>query len=304
MTELKKEFALSFADLCMLASNLVILMNRDSVQFLTRGVTAQDISDFEAMGNDFEIFPPDEYYSALVSAEVEAKETARTNCTNNIRLISGFFEQMWGIADYRYKQLNIKSFHNRADSNFLTTARNVVAVATEYLADLSPIGLTQGMIDALETEAQTFEDKMNNINTQKALRDSKTQERTLNGNDLYNYCKKYSTIGKLIWENLDEAKYNDYVIYKTEEKGLGKVRDLAYDIPTTTASWDSLQFAVDYQLQYKPAQIGAEWEVVYEGVDTSTVFAPGVDAFTLRCRGHNSEGYGDWSDELNVIIPV
>lgn len=303
MKEETKEFAMSFSDLCMLASNLVVYMTRDATEFAARGVTALDITDFETLGNAFEVFPPDEYYSAQVTAEVEAKDTARDDCTDKIQLISGFFEQQWGTADYRYKQLNIKNFHNMSDSKFLTTARNVVSVAEEYLADLTSIGLTQADIDALETEAQTMEDKMNDIITKKALRDSKTQERTQNGNELYSYCKKYSTIGKLIWENVDEAKYNDYIIYHKTPEGLGKVKNLEYDIPTTTASWDALQFADDYQLQFKPQPAGAEWEIAYEGTDTSTIFDPGLSAFTLRCRGHNAEGYGDWSDELNVIIP-
>jgi len=286
----RKDYTMSNDELCMLASNLVVYMNRDAVEFLARSVTGLDITDFQNLGNAFEVFPPDEYYSAQVTAEVEAKDTARDNCTLKIQLISGYFEQQWGIGDYRYKQLNIKNFHNAADSKFLTTCRNVVSVAEEYLADLTPIGLTQLEIDALETEAQTMEDKMNAIITKKALRDSKTQERTQNGNELYAYCRQYSTIGKLIWENVDEAKYNDYIIYHKAPDLPGKVLNLAYDVPTNTLSWDAAPKADDYQAEYKSTTPGFEWAVCYEGSDLSCVHNPGSGSWNYRCRGHNDTG--------------
>ena len=51
---------MSVADLCVLASNFVVFMNRDVAQFAARGVNAAAITAFERMGNAFEILPTDE----------------------------------------------------------------------------------------------------------------------------------------------------------------------------------------------------------------------------------------------------
>ena len=266
MKVVEREYNMSNADLAMLASNFVVFMNRDSANFAVRGVDAAAITAFEALGNAFEVFPPDEYYQAAISGEVDLKLIARLNATDMIQSISGYFEQQWGLADFHYKQLRIKGFHIMTDNNFLVTCRNVVSVATEYLASLTAIGLTQSDIDALEAEAQTFEDKLNSIAQKKAERDDKAQERSEKGNQLYYFVKQYSTIGKLIWENVDEAKYNDYLIYRTSHPGLSKPQNLAATFDPlnpspVTLTWDLVANATSYDVYFNIAETGAPSEI-------------------------------------------
>jgi hypothetical protein len=64
MKAVERDYNISNAELCMMASNFVVFMNRDSTEFAARGVDALAITAFEALGNAFEVFPPDEYYSA------------------------------------------------------------------------------------------------------------------------------------------------------------------------------------------------------------------------------------------------
>lgn len=64
MKELVKEFDISFDELMFKIGDVVTLMNRDSSEFASIGVSSTDISDFEAQGNQFEAFPPDFYYQA------------------------------------------------------------------------------------------------------------------------------------------------------------------------------------------------------------------------------------------------
>ena len=84
----------------------------------------------------------------------------------------------------------------------------------------------------------------------------------------------------------------------------GKVQNMAWDLPTKTVSWDAAAHADSYQLERKFSS-DPDWLVVYEGADTSVVNDP-VTAGTwlYRCRAQNAEGYGSWSDELIVLMPV
>jgi len=295
-----RKYNMSDADLAMLASNMLVFMNRDSTEFASRTVDAADITAFQAMGNAFEVFPPDVYYRAALSGAVEAKDKARGKCIKLVQTISGYFEQEWGNSNWRYKQLNIKNMANKTDSAFLLMCRNVAEVAEENLSALTQLGMAQGEIDGLTSESQNMEDSLNAIISKKSLRDKKAEERAMKGNELYSYCTKYSRIGKLIWENVDEAKRDDYIIYKTSHGGLGKVQGLAYDAASNTASWDALQYSIEYQLEYKQKTGEADWATAYEGAETSAEHDPGAGIWLYRCRGKDEEGSGDWSSELEV----
>jgi hypothetical protein len=246
----------SNADLMQLASNYVTFMTRDTTEFAVRGVTAIDITDFQALGNAFEVFPADAVYQADVTIEVNAKNAARDAAMISIQLIEGFFEQQWGATSPQYKKLRVKGLSRASDNLFLSIARGVVTQSDQNLATLTLIGMTQAMIDALTADAQTMEDKMNSVVDKESIRESKTVERVDDGNELYSFVQKYSKIGKAIWENVDEVKYKDYVINPTIQSALGKVQNLAgvfipasgAEVDTIDLSWDAVAGASGYQL--------------------------------------------------------
>ncbi len=302
MEPLTRKYTMSNAALAQLVSDFIVFMSRDATEFAARGVDGGSITAFEALGNAFEVFPTDEEYLGLVMIEVDAKDALRETCTAHVQLISGYFEQQWGLKSGQYKRLGISSLLNLKDKNFLLRCREVVRIATEYLTDLTAAGLTQTMIDNLEADAQSFEDKLNAIADKSALRDEKTQERTEKGNELYSYIKEYATIGKLIWENVSEAKYNDYVIYRRKPGVPGKVDNFAYDVPTMTAYWDTEPLAQTYKLEYKQNVSDGVWEDAFSGPTTSTVYNPGEGNWVFRVRAENVKGPGEWSDELEVEI--
>lgn len=313
MNPTKKEYTLSNPELMFLAGDFVVFMNRDTTEFAVRGVDAIAITAFEALGNAFEVFPPDEYYSALVTAEVEAKNLYRASSYAMVQKISGFFEQQWGLGSWQYKQLGIKSMSISSDDKYKSACRNVVAVATDQLANLTAIGLTQADIDTLDADAQSMEDEGHEIKEKMALRDSKTQERTLKGNELYSFVKQYSTIGKLIWENVDEAKYNDYIIYKTSYSGLSKPQNLAaaYDPlnpPNISLTWDLVAEATSYDVYYDIAETGApsgSYQLL-NNFATAPALLPAIfekrNYFKIKAK--NDTDVSPYSDEAYVDVPA
>ncbi len=304
MSKVDREYNMSSVELMMFASNLVGFMTRDAAEFALRGVDAAAITALQTLGNEFEEFPRDEEYLGLVTIEVEAKNGLRELILDQVQNVSGRVEQKWGLKSGQYKRLALRNFSKDSDPAFLNKARTVVRIATEYLADLSSEGLTQAMIDTLEADAQSFEDKMNSIADGKALREEKTQERTELGNGLYSYVTEYCNVGKLIWENIDEARRNDYVIYKKPTPKPDKVLNLTLDIPTNTFSWSEAAKAETYQLQFKNRfEIGDYWTEAYDGAATEAVYTPPSGEWYFRCRGHNSHGYGIPSDQLLVTQP-
>ncbi len=50
------------SELMFIVGDFVTFMNRDSAEFAARGVDAAAITVYEALGNDFEVFPSDEEF--------------------------------------------------------------------------------------------------------------------------------------------------------------------------------------------------------------------------------------------------
>ena len=301
--ESTRTYTLSDAELAMFTSNLVVFMNRDSVEFDAKGIDAAAITALEALGNAFEVFPNDAYYRADVALAVDRKNAHRDSLENKIRAIVGCAKIKWGDSSPYVKRFDVGKMTREDDKRFLTTARQTVIVASSYLAALTDQGLTQAMIDSLGSEAQSMEDEMNNIAEKEAVRDIKTQERVDNGNELYGFVVRYCEIGKIIWQDIDEAKYNDYVIYKTEGGLPGKVLNLGYDYGTGIVSWDVPQSPdpIDkYELERSTD--GDNWTVVYEGAENEALVPLLSGANYFRCRAHNKNGWGSWSDTLEVNV--
>ncbi len=313
MMAIKRNNTLSNSELCQIVSNMVTFMNRDSVEFAGRGVDAAEISAYEALGNAFEVFPSDDEYKGLITIEVEEKAIVYETVFNHIQLISGFLEQKWGIRSGQYKRLGITNLKNLRETEFLFRSRAVARIATEYLSDLTVEGLTQTMIDTLETDAQLFEDKMNSVAYAKAIRDTKANERTIKSNELYTYVVKYATIGKLIWENVDEAKYNDYIIRKTVHSGLFKPQNLAinYD-PLNPAvlilSWDSVIDATSYDIYVNLAATGApsgSFNLLNNFISSPAllpVFFEKRNYFKIKAK--NDNGTSPYSEEIYYDVPA
>ncbi len=298
-----RTYNFSDAELCMLVSDMVIRMTRDSAQFLTRGVTAANITTFETLGNAFEVFPPDDVYLGEIKELTDEKDELRANCTVLIQNISGYYDQKWGIGSGKYTTLSIDNLQTKGDDSFLVACRNVVSRATADLSALTSIGLTQLMIDDLEDEAQLFEDKRNALTTAREFREQQTYLRIQKGNELYELLTKYSKIGKLIWENTDPIKYDEYILYRKTTTLPSKVQNLQYDAFNTKLKWDNAANTDNYELEMKQVGPSFTYLVIYFGPSNEFIYTPASGAWLFRCRGKNSDGSGTWSEELSVVQP-
>lgn len=301
MAKPKKKFSLSYDELSLFASNLVVTLNRDVADLTPRGLDQLTIDAFAVIENAFEVLLPDEYYLGQLMTAVDAKDALRATVTQDIQLVSGFFEQKWGVSSGEYRSLRIKNLQNKGDDSFIRISRTVVEVATENLATLTPLGLTQAIIDTLESDAQLFEDALNDVVDKKNTRDLKAVERVNKANELYNYVSEYCKIGKLVYEHSDPAKFDDYLIYPKSVHLPLKVDGMLWTNSTATVSWNNQQNIIEFQLQFAPDMPEPIFSTIYEGLDTSFMYNPGgPDNYLFRCRSRNSDGWGPWSDILVV----
>ncbi|MCX6154618.1 MAG: hypothetical protein NT007_10695 [Candidatus Kapabacteria bacterium] len=222
-----------------------------------------------------------------------------------------YFKIKWGANSSQVRKFDAGDMTKQDDKRFLTTCRFGVGIAREYLTDLTSVGLTDDMIDDLEDTAQLMEDAMNDIATAQETRDIKTVERIEKGNEIYALVSRYCEIGKYIWEDVNEAKYNDYVIYGGT--GLGKPQNVTANwvLPETvvTLNWDEVTGASSYEIYTCAVNFGLPSDSY-----TLLMEAPGPQGVAFvadkrnyyKIRAKNSSAISDYSDEAwtEVVINV
>ena len=296
MNDSVRDYSMTDAELMMYASNLVTFITRDSVQFEDYGVDAAAITAFETLGNQFEVFPPDLYYQADLSVATQTKDNSRSTLILETRKITNRALMKWGENSPEYKKFGVKGISNMTDKQLLATSRLVVHTAGEYLSALASDGLTQAMIDDYEDVTEQFEVDLNAVSTAIAVRDKKREERVTLGNRLYSYVTKYCTFGKTIWDKVDAAYYDDYIIYTEKSPGsLTAPENLQYDQITGRISWQSVLNATSYKVEISFE--AGEFEEVYADVETETYYIPpsSPSNFIIHAMARNSGGLGPFS---------
>jgi hypothetical protein len=310
---LQREYNLTDSELALYASDLVTFMTRDATEFAARGVNAGAITALGDKEDEFEAFPTDSEYKGLVIIATEDKDADRLQLFVDIRNITDRALIKWGENSGRYKRFDVKDLTKFSDKDLLFAARRVVRIGTIYLVDLTPEGLTQLMLTNLTALAQSFEDNLNNLRDAIAVRDEKTEERIILGNELYALVSKYCEIGKVIWKDTSEAKYNDYVIYKTVQSGLSKPQNVvaAYDPlnpPDITLSWDAVTDATSYDVYYNIANTGSpsgNFSLLNNYTSSPAMIPAIIDKRNyFKIKAKNDTDTSVYSDEAFVDVPV
>ncbi|MDT3741255.1 MAG: fibronectin type III domain-containing protein [Candidatus Kapabacteria bacterium] len=307
-TELRRNYRMTDAELCMFASNLCNFLTRDMTDFAPIGLTAPKVTSFKALGDAFEVLSPDGSIIGDVMITTEDKKSVREQLLATIRAMALRVEQKWGTNSGKYRRLDLRTPSNLTDDVLLVTARTIHSKITEYLPDLADLGLTQLMLDDFEALNEQFELAKNAQSDAIALRDEKKDERINKGNELYKLLSFYCNYGKLIYEKTSPAKYNDYLIYDSFNAGtLTAPENLTVDVSTMIFSWDEVENATSYQLE--TSIVGAEWEEIYSGEENFVNYVPPVEGLRqYRVRARNSNGYGPSSVVMHynyvAILPA
>ena len=301
--EARRNYSMTDAELALFSSNLVQKMTRDQAEFALKGILLLDIQAFETLENTFEIFPDDVYYQQIVVQSQQEKNGLRESLEMKIREIIGVARVKWGRSSPQVRRFGQSDMTKLDDGLFLRRARLTKTVAEDFLADLSSYGLTQAQIDAMSAETQDFEDALNDVDKKKYERDYKTQERIDLGNEVYAKVAEYCEIGKIIWQDVDESRYSDYIIYPELPNLPGKITGLVYNIPTGALTWNADEKAVNYEVAFAPDIPEPIFINIYEGPATSYTYDPGgPDNYLFQVRGINAMNEkGPWSDILTVV---
>lgn len=210
----QRKYQMEDADLIQRADELVNSMIRDAEDFLTRKVDRSRRDELVTARNTFSDFPTDEELLGELNKASEDKDGLRDKLESAIRTIRGMADTQFGGKGF-YKSFGFDDLSRKTDNGLIRMARRVVRIATRFKDELGNQGLKDTHLTGLTELAAKFDDGVDAVEQAVEERDINTQQRVLLGNALYDKMIEFADIGKSLYEDTDEAKYNDYVITDT-----------------------------------------------------------------------------------------
>ena len=208
-------FNFSYGVLKQLADNSLALIDRDIVEFTDRGFNAAKRTAFATAITNFDNHPSDEQLLGIKVETTATKDAKRSSLEKQMRTMFLAAKNVFGENTGKYREFGEPNISLQTDSDLARNAKMMATTATKYLTNLSSEGITAAKIALLTTTRNEFDIAIDEQTKAINNRDNSTETRTLLANDLYALLVKYSDIGKDIWIETSEAKYNDYIIYNT-----------------------------------------------------------------------------------------
>ncbi len=210
-----REYKFSDAELKNVSDNVLNSVQRDKVQFALRGITDEKLSQVQTLVSNFANMPTDvEFIGAVASATLN-KDTIAENLRVKLRSVRTMAQNVHGSRSPLYRSFGFEGMDGMSDDQLYLHGKRVIREATAQLTQLTPEGLTAAMITAIQTLLTNFENAIHAKQQAEKARDIQPQLRLDAGNALYNAITRLCNTGKDIWASVNEAYYNDYVIYTT-----------------------------------------------------------------------------------------
>ena len=190
---------------------LVLNLTRDAAAFAARGETPATITGLQEMIDDFDAFPTDEELEGVINSKTIVKDNLAKTLRMQMRIIRGIADATYN-GEGLYNCFGFEGMDKMDDAHLHRLAQRVVRVSTTLFDALSAKGLNNDMIIAVGKTDSSFDDAMDSIREAEENRDIATQQRRMLGNTLYAEYSRLMNIGKSIFQDTDEARYNDYVM--------------------------------------------------------------------------------------------
>ena len=210
-----REFKLADAYLKQKADEFINLLDRDIIEFTDRGYNPTKKTEFTNARDAVDNFPSDEQLEAIKIELTAQKDAARNALAKTMRTILNMAQNVFGLASAKYKEFGASDLARQSDAELVRNARIMTVTADKYLTELTFEGLTADKITTLSNQRDILDIAIDAQAKGISDRDVATEDRVEILNILYRLVMKYAGIGQDIFYEIDEAKYNDYVIYDT-----------------------------------------------------------------------------------------
>ncbi len=213
--EVTVKFNIALSLLYTFAMAKVGFMMRDLVEFIKYGVTEEKLNALKALLSDFASIPTDEELRGAQVVATQGKDEAGVQLRDSVSEIMQRVENKFGTASGNYRKFGASGVSDLDGGKLSYAAKRVRRVAESMLPELESEGLTIEILGELDMRLEAYEQALGIQEDAIADRDIATENRVEKANEIYSLLVKYCNTGKQIWEDTNEAKYNDYIISDT-----------------------------------------------------------------------------------------
>lgn len=197
------------------ADEFVRLLDRDQVEFAERGYDAAAKTAFTDAIEVINTITSDETWEAEKMILTEKKVAARSALEKSARTIFNMAANKYGNQSAQYRAFGPADISVQPEAELARTYKIMITAANKVLPEMSAEGLTPAKITELTTLGAAYDNAIDDVAEGISNRDIATESRVESLNNLYKLLIKYAGIGQDIFYEINEAKYNDYVIYNT-----------------------------------------------------------------------------------------
>lgn len=213
-----RQYNVPDADLYVQCLETMKNIHRDIDFFKQYSYDIERLKSFKALCDRFHALPDDDEMVGDQMIVTEKKDAAAEKLKNAIRSVMTRVEMKFNNRTGRYRKFGTAKMGDMSDPQLLFCGRRVVRVARQQIDFLSEVGLTEQIIQKVQDACQDFENAMNIQQDKVADRDIAVERRMEIGNQIYQEMIVACNIGKDIWADKDPVKYEQYVIYESNNE--------------------------------------------------------------------------------------
>jgi len=216
MNEITRIYNLSDSELVQLSDKFKNLFKRDASKFEDYAYeTNSTISKLDELRAEFDKIKSDNWMQSVVVAKNQRRDELSTELNKLLTSIRVRAKVIWGEKSAKYRTMPALSKANFAEQ--VRIAGHYIESMENYMDELSKRNITQETLNEVKTLRQQLDTAIDECTESISNRDIATELRRMKGNDLWTFISELAEIGKNLYRD-DEAKYNDYVLYKRSPK--------------------------------------------------------------------------------------
>jgi hypothetical protein len=206
-----RTYKMADADLKQMADSLVSRMTRDAADFAIRNIDSSKVDVLKMLVNQFDNSSTDPELHGLVIAASEAKDAIIQSIRKAVRNIRNMAITAYDRVG-KYYTFGFIDTYNSSNDDVYHLAKRVARVATKLMPELAAHGLTAAHVSTLEALAKQLDDALGAMDDAMINRSIEAINRIERGNALWAEMQRFAFIGKSLYDDSNQAKYNDYML--------------------------------------------------------------------------------------------
>ena len=189
--------------------------HRDLEYFEQYNFGIERMKKLKALSDRFRDLPDDDELVGEQMILSEKKYKSSNDLQASIRSLMTRVALKFNNRTGRYRKYGATKLGDLTDAQLIFCARRVVRVARQQIDFLEEVGVNENVLGRISEASQSFENAVNLQQDKVVDRDIGVEKRVDLGNEIYDELVVLCNIGKDIWDNKDQALYDNYCLYES-----------------------------------------------------------------------------------------